>query len=58
MNEVHALKISLFIFLASIAIGVSACVVEPYGGARRYHPYDQRTPQYFQPASGQRGWQP
>lgn len=52
------MKISFFIFLASVAIGVSACVVEPYGGGRRYYPHDQRAPHYFQPDDGQRVWRP
>lgn len=52
------MKISLLIILACITIGVSACVVEPYGGPRGYYPHDQRTPQYFQPDRGQRVWRP
>ena len=52
------MKISLFIIFACIAIGVSACVVEPYGVARGYYSYDQRPPHYFRPDGGQRVWRP
>lgn len=43
------MKLFLVTILACIATAVSACVVEPFGAARVYHPRDQRTSQYFQP---------
>lgn len=52
------MKLFLVTLLACIATAVSACVVEPFGAARVYHPRDQRAPHYFQPDQGHRVWRP
>ena len=52
------MKISLLIILVCIAAGLSACVVEPHGGARAYYPKNQRAPHDSQPDQGHRVWRP